>query len=72
MLQVTLLDGAGRTLVEEFVMATCGTGCRGTFETTLEYDVPSAQWGTLRVWEASARDGEPIHVRDYPVWLTPR
>ena len=69
---VTLVDGSGRTLVEEFVMATCGTGCRGTFETALAYDVPSAQWGTLRVWESSARDGEPINVREYPVWLTPR
>jgi len=71
-LMITLLDGAGRTVVEDFVTATCGTGCRGTFEATLDYDVESAQWGTLRVWEASAQDGRPINVRDYPVYLTPR
>jgi hypothetical protein len=67
----TILDGSGRTLVERPVMATCGTGCRGTFEVTLRYDVAKAQWGTLRVWVASARDGSPEAVREYPVWLTP-
>ncbi|MEX1173068.1 MAG: GerMN domain-containing protein, partial [Chloroflexota bacterium] len=56
---ITILDGSGRTLVEEHAMATCGTGCRGTFDVTLRYDVPRAQWGTLRVWVSSARDGLP-------------
>ena len=68
---VAILDGSGRVLVEESVMATCGTGCRGTFDVTLRYDVAKAQWGTLRVWVSSARDGQPEAVRDYPVWLTP-
>ena len=52
-------------------MATCGTGCRGTFDVTLQYDVPKAQWGTLRVYFGSAMDGSPEDIRDYPVWLTP-
>lgn len=68
---VTLLDAAGRVIEEVPVMATCGTGCRGTFDVTLRYDVARAQWGTLRVWDASARDGSPENVREYPVWLTP-
>ncbi|MEX2184813.1 MAG: GerMN domain-containing protein [Chloroflexota bacterium] len=68
---ITIMDGSGRTLVEQHAMATCGTGCRGTFDVTLRYDVPRAQWGTLRVWVSSARDGLPENVRDYPVWLTP-
>jgi hypothetical protein len=67
----TLLDASGRVLAEEQVMATCGTGCRGTFETTLDYDVSKPQWGTLRVWAGSAVDGSPTDVREYPVWLTP-
>jgi hypothetical protein len=33
--------------------------------------VPKAQWGTLRVWDGSAKDGKPENVREYPVWLTP-
>ena len=68
---ITILDAAGRTVYEEHAMATCGTGCRGTFDVTARYDVSKAQWGTLRVWVSSARDGSPEDVRDYPVWLTP-
>ncbi|MFP5341988.1 MAG: GerMN domain-containing protein [Candidatus Limnocylindria bacterium] len=70
-LQVTILDGSGRVVYEDFATATCGTGCRGTFDVTAGYSVAKAQWGTLRVWVASARDGLPENVRDYPVWLTP-
>jgi germination protein M len=69
--RVTLLDGAGKQLVDQQAMATCGTGCRGTFDVTIRYDVPKAQYGTLRVWDGSAKDGSPQDVREYPVWLTP-
>lgn len=68
---VTLLDGSGATIAETPAMASCGTGCRGTFDITVPYDVPAAGWGTLRVWDGSARDGSPENVREYPVWLTP-
>jgi germination protein M len=68
---ITILDRSGRVLAERNAMATCGTGCRGTFDETLRYDVSKAQWGTLRVWVSSAKDGLPENVRDYPVWLTP-
>jgi germination protein M len=69
--RVTLLDDGGRTMADEQVMATCGSGCRGTFDVTIRYDVPKAQWGTLRVWAGSAKDGSPVSVSEYPVWLTP-
>jgi hypothetical protein len=69
--RVALLDNAGKTLVDQQAMATCGTGCRGTFDVSLRYDVPKAQWGTLRVYFGSAKDGSPQDIRDYPVWLTP-
>jgi hypothetical protein len=68
---VTILDGAGARLAEVPVMATCGTGCRGTFDVTVPYTVSTAGWGTLRVWDGSAKDGSPENVREYPVWLTP-
>jgi Sporulation and spore germination/Immunoglobulin-like domain of bacterial spore germination len=68
---LTILDGSGRVLAEEVVTATCGTGCRGTFDATIRYSVDQAQWGTLRAWNGSAQDGSPINVREYPVWLTP-
>ena len=69
--RITLLDGDGRVLADESAMATCGTGCRGTFDEQVGYDVRDAQWGTLRVWDGSAVDGSPENVREYPVWLTP-
>lgn len=69
--RVTILDGAGRTIADQQAMATCGSGCRGTFDVTVRYDVPNAQWGTLRVWDGSPKDGSPENVREYPVWLVP-
>ena len=69
--RVALLDGSGKVLVDQQAMATCGSGCRGTFDVTLQYDVPRAQYGTLRVYFGSAKDGSPQDIRDYPVWLTP-
>ena len=35
------------------------------------YTVAKAQWGTLRVYDLSAKDGSPENVTEYPVWLTP-
>ena len=72
--RVALLVGSGKVLIDQHAMATCGAGCepRGTFDVTLQYDVPKAQWGTLRVYYGSAQDGSPQDVRDYPVWLTPK
>ncbi len=52
-------------------MASCGTGCRGSFDVTVPYRVDRAQTGTLRVWDGSMKDGRPINVREYPVGLVP-
>jgi len=68
--RIAILDGSGKTLADAQAMATCGSGCRGTFDATLRYDVSRAQWGTLRVYYGSAKDGSPQAIRDYPVWLT--
>ena len=69
--RIALIDAGGKTLLDQQVMATCGTGCRGTFDETLRYAVSKGQWGTLRAYNPSAKDGTPENVRDYPVWLTP-
>jgi len=70
--RVELLDAKGTVLADEQVMASCGTGCWGTFSTSLAYDVAKAQYGTLRVFDYSAKDGTPENVTEYRVWLTPR
>lgn len=69
--RVAILDGSGASIVDRQVMATCGSGCRGTFAVALPYTVAKAQWGTLRVYDPSEKDGSPQSTRDYPVWLTP-
>ncbi len=68
--RIAILDGSGKTLVDTQAMATCGSGCRGTFDATLRYELSRAQWGTLRVYYGSAKDGSPQAVRGYPVWLS--
>jgi hypothetical protein len=69
--RVAILDGSGKTLTDQLVTASCGTGCWGTFDVTLPYSNGHTQWGTLRVYDLSAKDGSPENVRDYPVWLIP-
>jgi hypothetical protein len=68
---VAILDRDGQPIVDQPVMASCGSGCWGTFDVTIDYDVTEAQWGTLRTYNRSARDGSVEAMRDYPVWLTP-
>jgi germination protein M len=66
-----LLSGNGRELDGGSVMATCGSGCRGTFEFVVRYAVQRAQWGTLRVIEGDESGLTAGTLRDYPVWLSP-
>lgn len=70
--RMAILDGAGKVLADEMVMASCGTGCRGTFDVTIPYTVGKAQYGILRAYNLSAQDGSPESIRDYRVWLTPK
>jgi hypothetical protein len=65
-----LLDENRHQIASGVTTATCGTGCRGTFEATLAYHVDHEQWGTVEAFEASAKDGHPVNVVDVPVILT--
>lgn len=67
--QVMLTDDDGLPLFEGFVTATCGTGCWGEWETTIDYEIDRDQFGALIVWAESAEDGSRINVREYPVQL---
>jgi germination protein M len=70
--QVEIRDAQGRVIAEDFVTASCGSGCWGTFDVTIPYTVSDPQWGVLKVYEGSAKDGSPVNIVEYPVWLTPR
>ena len=69
--RVRILDGNRHSLAAGTVMASCGTGCWGSFDATLRYSVPAAGWGTLQVYDLSAKDGSVENRTEYPVWLTP-
>lgn len=68
---IAVLDNDGLAIFDQPVMATCGTGCWGTFDLTIAYDVARPQWGALRAYNYSAADGSIETIREYPVWLTP-
>ncbi len=69
--RVQVLNAKGGILADEQVLASCGTGCWGTFKKDVAYSVAKAQYGTLRVFVLSAKDGTPESVTEYRVWLTP-
>jgi germination protein M len=69
--RIAILDAAGKVLVDQQAMASCGTGCWGTFDVTIPYHVVRAQLGMLRVYDLSAKDGSRENLTEYPVTLTP-
>ena len=70
--RISIVDASGKVIADDQAMATCGSGCRGTFDTSVAYSVSRGQYGTLRVYNPSAKDGSPESIRDYRVWLTPK
>jgi hypothetical protein len=68
---VAVYDRNGDEIVRELAMATCGSGCWGSFDVTLDYDVDARQAGSVVVWSGSARDGSAENVRGHSVVLTP-
>lgn len=69
--RIELLDSSGNSLADASAMATCGTGCWGEFAERIVYTIAETQWGTLRIYEPSAKDGSPTNVVEYRVRLTP-
>jgi hypothetical protein len=68
---VEILDANGQTLAAGFATATCGTGCRGRYSTSISFFTQERQAGTVNVFEVSAKDGTPINVVSIPVTLVP-
>ncbi len=64
-------DTDGRIVDENFVMATSGTGTRGTFDfTTDPFTVPFDGVGSLIVFEHSAKDGSRMNIVEIPLRMT--
>lgn len=68
---IEIRDARGKALVTRQVMATCGTGCWGTFDVTVPYSVGSPQRGSVVVYDRSPKDGSVENLRSYPVLLVP-
>src|SRR6266851_976918 len=51
---IEILNASGKEIARTFTMASCGTGCRGTYSTSLAFSVPVTQKGTVEVFERSA------------------
>ncbi len=68
--RVEIRDGAGRVLADQGVMATSGTGTRGTFDATVAYHLATTGPGTVTFYDLSAKDGSRQDVVDIPVTLT--
>lgn len=67
--QIMLTDDDGLPLFESNVMATCGTGCWGTWEIEIPYTVDRDQVGALFAFVYSAMDGSRIDIREQPIRL---
>lgn len=67
--RVEVRDSADRVLADQSVMATSGTGTRGTFDTTVAFHVQSTGAGTVTFYDISAKDGSRQDVVGIPVTL---
>lgn len=69
MFMVSIEDASGTPVIDVPVMATSGTGTRGTFDVSLPFTLTDPGPATLVVYEPSAKDGSPINVVRIPVVL---
>jgi spore germination protein GerM len=66
---IDVRDAGGKLLKRTFTTATSGNGTRGTFDTTLP--LPGHEGVvTVVAYEASAKDGTPLHVVRVPLVLS--
>lgn len=64
---IAVVDGDGEVVHEEFVTATCGTGCWGEFSTSIDADLIVPGESSVRVFTYSAEDGAPVDVVTVPI-----
>jgi Immunoglobulin-like domain of bacterial spore germination/Sporulation and spore germination len=67
MFQADVLDEDGNMLVHKTMMATSGSGTRGTFDETLDFTPPESGEITLKVYELSAKDGAVVNDVEIPL-----
>ena len=66
--RITIFDAAGNTIADETAMSSEGQTL-APFSEDVAYSVTQETPACLWVYESSARDGSPIHVRQIPLLL---
>ncbi len=69
--QVRLVDQNGKTIVEQYVTATSGTGTRGTWDVTVPFQADPGSTITLSTFEYSAKDGSIVNLTEIPLHVAP-
>ena len=69
--QLRIVDSAGKKLAEAVVMATSGTGTRGTFDVTVPFQAEPGSDITLISFEYSAKDGSMVNITEIPLHVAP-
>jgi hypothetical protein len=62
-----VLDPQGNVLVDGVTMATCGTGCWGTFRQTVRLPVTAVGPYTVQVFDYSSKDGSVVDLQQIVV-----
>jgi len=66
-----LKDSQGAQIGQGSTLATCGTGCVGSFTFTVPFAISAAQVGSLEVYHTSPNTGTPVYVNTIPLVLLP-
>lgn len=65
--KLELTDGDGIIIANRDVMATSGSGTRGTFDAEMDYESAKPGVGEVIAWYSSAKDGSRVVVAEIPV-----
>ena len=68
--RINVTDGEGLIVYDEPAMATSGSGTRGTFDVTADFEVPRPGQGALIVFEESAQDGSQVNLVEIPLQIS--
>jgi Immunoglobulin-like domain of bacterial spore germination len=68
--RITIFDAAGNTIADETAMSSEGQTL-APFQKDVAFSVAQETPACMWVYESSARDGSPIHVRQIPLTLLP-
>jgi germination protein M len=68
---IQITDWDGRIVATKRVMASSGTGTRGTFDVTVSYQTTRPGQGELIVYSLSPKDGKRINLIETPLVVAP-